>query len=195
MTHKLFNRNTIKLSYSCVRNMKAIIDSHNREILNPKPLTKEPCDCPSWKVCYFDRIDGGCNAKQVIYQYDVETDIDVAWNGLCGKVKTYYGQTERALKKRLSEHRHAIENEDSQNATALSRYIWYLKHQGIKFKIKISIKCRASIYKSGSRRCMLCLQEKLAIAMHDPKTLLNKKTEILHKCIHKTKVEIRNCTK
>ena len=30
---KIFNKNTIKISYSCTRNMKSIISSHNKQIL------------------------------------------------------------------------------------------------------------------------------------------------------------------
>ena len=42
---------------------------------------------------------------------------------------------------------------------------------------------------------MLCVKEKVAIALHDPKTLLNTKSEILHKCIHMTKYELRSVLK
>ena len=33
---KIFNRNTVKLSYSCLPNIKNIINSHNRKILKEK---------------------------------------------------------------------------------------------------------------------------------------------------------------
>ena len=57
------------------------------------------------------------------------------------------------------------------------------------------IKSRAAIFKNGSKRCSLCLKEKVAIATHSPRTLLNSKSEILHKCIHASKYELRNATK
>ena len=31
--HKIFNKNTVKISYSC---MKTVISSHNKSILNPR---------------------------------------------------------------------------------------------------------------------------------------------------------------
>ena len=34
--HKVFNRNTVKISYSCTRNMKMIIQAHNKKILNKR---------------------------------------------------------------------------------------------------------------------------------------------------------------
>ena len=32
--HSIFNRNNVKVSYSCTRNMKSIIPNHNKTILN-----------------------------------------------------------------------------------------------------------------------------------------------------------------
>ena len=34
--HKIFNKNTIKISYSCMRNISSIRASHNKSILRPK---------------------------------------------------------------------------------------------------------------------------------------------------------------
>ena len=133
------------------------------------------------------RIASGCNASECVYQINVE--------GEKSPVVTYYGQTICQFKRRWIEHRHAIENEGSPHATALSNYIHKLKKRKENFTIKCSIKSRASIYRSGGRRCMLCIKEKIAIALHNPKTLLNQKTEILHKCIHMTRHELKNHVK
>ena len=55
---KIFNKNTIKLSYSCMPNIRSKINSHNKKILQPKPpephklcncLVKE--DCPLNGLC------------------------------------------------------------------------------------------------------------------------------------------------
>ena len=34
--YKLFNRNTVKVSYSCMNNISSILSTHNKNILNPK---------------------------------------------------------------------------------------------------------------------------------------------------------------
>ena len=34
--HKIFNKNTVKISYSCMRNISSIIASHNKSILRLK---------------------------------------------------------------------------------------------------------------------------------------------------------------
>ena len=39
--HKIFNRNTVKISYSCMPNMKTIINAHNQKITNPKTIPRE----------------------------------------------------------------------------------------------------------------------------------------------------------
>ena len=40
--HKIFNKNMVKISYSCTRNIKTIINSHNAKLLLPKKvLNKE----------------------------------------------------------------------------------------------------------------------------------------------------------
>ena len=38
---KIFNRNTIKISYSCMNNTKQIIDNHNKRILNSSKHIKD----------------------------------------------------------------------------------------------------------------------------------------------------------
>ena len=44
--HKIFNRNTIKVSYSCTENMSMIIKKHNKKIINNKATpTTPPCNC------------------------------------------------------------------------------------------------------------------------------------------------------
>ena len=44
--YKLFNRNNIKLSYSCMPNMNNVIRKHNSKIMkNPAPSTTKTCNC------------------------------------------------------------------------------------------------------------------------------------------------------
>ena len=105
---------------------------------------------------------------------------------------TYYGQTSRPFKIRFYEHKQAMKNESSTKETALSRFIWKLKNEGKNFDINWSIHARAQTYQSGSKKCQLCTKEKLAIALHDPNTLLNNRKEILGKCIHVRNFELRN---
>ena len=45
--HKIFNKNTLKVSYSCMGNMASIITSDNCTILNPDVSLKYRCNCTS----------------------------------------------------------------------------------------------------------------------------------------------------
>ena len=107
---------------------------------------------------------------------------------------SYFGQALK-LKRRIYQHRMAFKNENSLHATALSKYIWKLKRLNKSFKITWSIYARAMPYKGGGKPCRLCLKEKVAIAECPPKRLINSRSEILTKCIHRHNFELRkkNC--
>ena len=56
--HKIFNRNTIKVSYSCTENMSMIIKKHNKKIINNKATpTTPPCNCRKKTEC---PLNGNC---------------------------------------------------------------------------------------------------------------------------------------
>ncbi|QQP40972.1 Hypothetical protein FKW44_015206, partial [Caligus rogercresseyi] len=65
--YKLFNRSNVKLSYCTVKNMRQVINSHNKKILTPLNQLdeEEKCNCQKNKVCPMGRISGGCNAKNI----------------------------------------------------------------------------------------------------------------------------------
>ena len=42
--HSIFNRNKIKVSYSCMHDIKSIINNHNMKVLNNTAETKESCN-------------------------------------------------------------------------------------------------------------------------------------------------------
>ena len=52
--HKIFNRNTVKVSYSCMSNVKSIITSHNSCIIRksqPQDISAENCNCRNKNAC------------------------------------------------------------------------------------------------------------------------------------------------
>ena len=169
------------MSYSTCRNLKAYIQGHNHAILHPNVKTKASCNCRNKENC---PLSGQCLTSGLVYQCDVTVEGNT-------ETKTYFGQTLRPFKQRYYEHNTAMNNINSKLATALSNHVWKLKNSGKEFKLKWSIKSQAPTYTSGSRKCQLCLKEKTAIAMADPKKLLNNRTELLHKCLHLTNFELR----
>ena len=49
--HKIFNRNTVKVSYCCTENLSCIIRSHNKNFINDKKPTKVKCNCRIKSAC------------------------------------------------------------------------------------------------------------------------------------------------
>ena len=97
---KIFNRNRIKISYSCVSNVKQTIDNHNKRKLatansntaqngNTSDRSKS-CNCRKKDAC---PLNGNCLEKAVIYQATV-TRADT------GEPETYVGLTANDFKSR-----------------------------------------------------------------------------------------------
>ena len=70
--HKIFNRNTVKISYSCMSNLKQNIDGHNKSKLSYRAETagEKKCNCQKPSECPMSK---NCPAKSVIYQATVKT--------------------------------------------------------------------------------------------------------------------------
>ena len=181
--HKYFNRNNVKVSYSTMRNMKEHVEKHNRKVLQPTDDREDvkTCNCRKTDHC---PLQGKCLSKAIIYQAEVKTHTDE---------KVYYGLTERRFKERFYEHRTSFNNKAYAERTELSKYVWKLKEEGKDYSIKWSIKMRAHPYRSGSKRCDLCLCEKTFIAMGEQGKMLNSRSEILGKCRHRRKFCLSNC--
>ena len=73
------------------------------------------------------------------------------------------------------------------NETELSKYIWKLKTDNWAFNIQWSIVKRVAPYRAWSRRCNLCLEEKVLIMKAKNKHFLNRRREFFSKCRHVTK--------
>ena len=76
--NKIFNRHTLKLSYSCMPNMKAVTSSHNKNMLaqdhgaTAAPLQQpRTCDCKNRPKC---PLQGNCVKENVVYQETVTTE-------------------------------------------------------------------------------------------------------------------------
>ena len=68
-------------------------------------------------------------------------------------------------------------NKSNERSTELSKYIWELKNTSINYDLKWSIACKANPFTGVTRKCDLCLTEKLAIMKADPESLLNTRGE------------------
>ena len=185
---KIFNRNTIKISYSCTSSMKKVIDNHNKQKLaafnQPTPEIKDTrsCNCRKKDTC---PLDGNCLEPAVIYQAKV-TRKDT------GECETYVGLTENEFKTRYRNHTASFRNQSSRNSTELSKHVWHLKDNNIDYDIAWRILARAKPYNSSSKRCNLCISEKFIIICQTHHCTLNKRNELVSCCRHRNKALQRN---
>ena len=190
--HKIFNRNTIKISYSCMNNTKQIIDNHNRRILSPPQANvtatttateiNKTCNCRQKNTCPLDR---NCLQPSVIYQATVT-------HRNSNKTETYIGLTENEFKTRYRNHTASFRHAKHKNSTELSKHIWNLKDNNIDHFISWRILSSNSPYSSSSKRCNLCLKEKFLIICRPELSTLNKRNELVSSCRHRNKALLRN---
>ena len=178
--HKVFNRSTVKVSYSCMPNMANIIKRHNARIRGEQQGgDNQPryCNCRIPEQC---PLSGRCLTNNIVYKATVDTNGDRA-------PKVYIGSTETPFKQRYANHLTSFRHEKHESRTELSKYIWKLKREGNIFRVSWDILKRAPAYSCLSKRCDLCLTEKLMISSADKPTLLNKRSELVSKCRHQNK--------
>ena len=175
---KLFNRNNINISYSCMPNMTGVIRNHNTSLLKgPTPTDIKECSCRQKTECLLDKK---CLSGYLVYNALVDR-LDT------NKTKHYYGTCEKNFKERYNNHIASFRNKNKEKSTELSKYIWKLKDNNIEHNLKWCIASKAHSYACGRRKCNLCLTEKLTIIKADPETVLNTRDEVLSKCRHMNK--------
>ena len=221
---KIFNRNTIKISYSCMNNTKQNINNHNKHILkSPKhtdgnadnTIDNKPCNCRQKNTC---PLSGSCLQSSVIYQATVKRNDN-------NTSETYIGLTENDFKTRYRNHTASFRHAKHRNSTELSKHIWTLrpgshcghscfdklkfcqnpvvsyqadcnldgrKDSNIDHSISWPIISSCSSYNSSSKRCNLCLKEKLLIICRPDLSSLNKRNELVSSCRYRNKALLRN---
>ena len=173
--HDIFNRKTIKLSYSCMGNVGNIIKSHNKKVLqesSPQDEAIRKCNCRKTSEC---PLDGKCLTANVIYEATVST---------ANEEKVYVGSTGRTFKDRFNGHKHSLRHKDSTQHTELSKYVWRMRSAGESPTIKWRILHSLRVPDRPQKICATCNLERIEIAAAKRKRALNKKSELTGKCIH-----------
>ena len=175
----MFNKNNVKLSFSCMPNMQSVINAHNFKVLKRKDNPeKKMCNCRK-QTC---PLNGKCCIDNLIYRATVKTN---------ESEKTYIGCSEGPFKARLANHTKSFTHKKYKNETKLSQYIWSLKEKNKQFTLSWEIAAKASPYVCGSRKCDLCLTEKLYISKADPEKSLISRAEIISTCRHRKKFTLQ----
>ena len=158
--------------------MKAIIAGHNAKVLSntikDKQVNKK-CSCKDATKC---PLDGYCLQEAVIYKATITTPY---------VRKTYIGSTEATFKQRFYGHTSDLTHIKNRNNTTLAAFVWELRDKGQQPEIKWEAIKKCSRYKCGTRKCDVCLSEKLAILRSRDPDLLNKRSELMARCPHRRK--------
>ena len=88
--YKIFNRNTLKLSYSCMSSLSSVIKQHNYRVLSTTENVVRLCNCRNQENC---PLDGKCLQTCIVYKADVITNKDS---------HIYYGASDREFKSRYN---------------------------------------------------------------------------------------------
>ena len=108
--HKIFNRNSMKVSYSCMDNCKSIISKHNTRILSSQKSTTQTtsstnsttCNCNNSNKCPLQKK---CLLDCIVYKSEVVTS-----------------NSGNTFKKWLYNHNKSFNNVAYRNNTELSKY-------------------------------------------------------------------------
>lgn len=177
---KLLNRHTVKLSYSCMPNMRSIILKHNNKLLKEiQPPTPAGCNCRKPQSC---PLQGNCLARCLVYEAKILHN---------GKEIKYHGSTSNAFKERYRNHTSSFRNERFSKATALAAFVWSNKlnpEPEISWRI---VGQRQPVTPGGT--CGVCTLEKLTIMKNRGPDTLNQRSEIYLKCPHRDKNSVRHC--
>ena len=171
--HKIFNKHTLKLSYSCMPNMKSIISSHNKALLSDyhrsqTQTDEKECNCRKKDQC---PLDEKCLTQNVVYQATVSTQ---------SSSETYLGLAA------------SFRHQSKRNETELSKHIWALKDNNKPFDIKWRIIKQCRPYSNVSNKCNLCLFEKFIIICRKNLCSLNKRNELASSCPHRNRYLLKN---
>ena len=166
-------------------NMKSIINSHNKSILQAEPTsTGNKCNCTRKKIC---PLSGDCLASNIVYKGEIYPEN-------ANTSKTYIGITKPTFKERLGNHIKSFNHDKYKTDTELSKEVWNLKNsQNPNYDIKWSLLKQTRGYNPVTNSCGLCLSEKLAICRYkDKDKLLNKRSELISFCRHQSNFLLSN---
>ena len=178
--NSIFNTKTVKVSYSCMRNMSTIISGHNKFVLNDGASEEVPrlCNCRNPDDC---PMNGNCLAQNIVYMGNVVNRTD-------NHVRPYVGLTSGFFKDRFGVHKQGIQHREHANSCELAKHVWTLKDAGKEFSVNWSILEHVKGRLIGNE-CKLCVTEKLHILENKNQAgLLNSNWDM--KCLHKRKFKL-----
>ena len=128
------------------------------------------CNCRKNAECPMER---NCLVSDIVYKCDITRPLPK---------KVYLALTEEEWKSCFYNHKLSIKHKRYSNKTTLSSYMWHLKSVSSEtpnLTWSVVIKCEPPC-SNISKKCLLCVYEKLEIVTYEnQKQLLNKRSELL----------------
>ena len=167
-----------------MENVAQIIKKHNQRVSSHKEKPIPSCNCRNKDEC---PMNGKCQVQNVVYKCTVSATPNFP-------KRVYLGVAEGDWKQRFYNNKNSIKNKSYRNDTTLSSYLWDLREKHNVFPtLTWSVVKSVPGYSNISKRCLLCLTEKVLIATYEnPEELLNKRLELMAKCRHDNKFLLSN---
>ena len=179
--NKIFNSNTVKVTYSCLPNMGVRIAGCNKSKLNEDKPKEEVNKC----TCKKEEcpVNKECRVKDTIYEAVM---IDSNQNRF-----RYIGKSSTEFIVRYRNHKKDIKNKVYEKSCELSKKAWELKEAGMEYKLEWKLRKLSKSYQPGEPFCRLCLEEiNQIIFYNENEKLLNSKNELYKKCRHKSRFKL-----
>ena len=167
---------------SCMQNMSKIYKGHNSKITSALCNQLTLCNCQDKGEC---AIDGKCQTMDAVYNCRVTSS---------EPQKVYFGLAEGKWKQKYYNHKKSFNHKRYSHETTLSSYVWHLKKTlDITPNLKWSIVRCTTPYSNISKKCLLCLHEKLVIITYSRQhELSSKRSGLFLKCRHENKYLLEN---
>ena len=139
-THKyrnVINRNAIKISYSCIPNIKSKISTHKKKALNKPNQNAWKCNCINKNTC---PLNGNCLLKNVLYKATIKSDKKNY------QLRNYKEISKNTFKKRYKNHKRFFSIIRHINDKKLSVDYWNLKARKSTPKVTWAMKNQFSAY-------------------------------------------------
>ena len=112
---KIFNRNAMKVSYSCMQNMSKIYKGHNSKITSKACNQLTLCKCRVKEEC---SMDGKSQTMYPVYDCRVTSP---------EPPKTFFGLAEGKRRKRYYNFKKSFNHKRYSHEATLSSYVWHLQ--------------------------------------------------------------------
>ena len=181
---KIFNRNTLKISYSCMPSVKSAINVHNRRILQENTEELRTCNCIKKETC---PLSNQCLTTNIIYEATITS------NSHNSRPKIYIGLSEGPFKRRYANHKKSFKYAKYEKETELSKEYWRLKNKNETPIVTWKIKKKCTPFNQNSGICNLCLSEKkIILEQCENPNVLNRRDELVSKCRHENKFKLNS---